>query len=134
MFAFLTTSALAAGPVKCPPHIRFTPQVSFTPPSGFTARPVPEYHFLIAANLFDGNPDDRVQLQEERRGQTDLWNLDPKRAHTLVCLYEGTDMTISTELPIGTKRCEATTKAQDSRGVRGHRIVTDRKITEVTCQ
>ena len=133
-FVLLTAPAFAADPVKCPPHIQLTPQVSITPPPGFTARPQPEYHWLTGADLFDGNPDDRMQLQQERRAQTDRWDLDSKRAHTLVCLYEGTDMTLSAPLPIGTKRCEAITKAQDSRGVRGHRIVTDRKVTEVTCQ
>jgi len=130
----LTAPALAAEPLKCPPHIQFTPQVAFTPPPGFTARQQPEYHWLVGMDLYEGNPDDRVQLQQDRRGQTDRWDLDAKRSYTVVCLYEGTELTISATVPAGAKRCEATTKAQDSRGMRGQRLVTDRKITEVTCQ
>jgi hypothetical protein len=133
-FVWLTAPALAAEPLRCPPHIQLTPQVAITPPAGFTARALPEYHWLTGADLFDGNPDERVQLKPDRIGQTDRWDLDPARAHTLACLYEGTDMTLTAALPLGTRRCTAATRAENSRGVRGHRVVTDRKVTEVVCQ
>ena len=125
--------------LSCPPLLRLTPTVTVDdPPPGWRPLAWPEYHFLSGARLFDGDPAERVQLKEEEEDDGSYgWLLErsePDRPFMLVCVYEGTEMTLAREVPAAAGRCDIRRFEEDSYGVRFGRPVTDRSRFEVSCE
>lgn len=132
-------SAVAEPLLSCPSFIRLTPTVTVEePPAGWEPRAWPQYHFLSWARLFDGDPEEMVQLKEEEEEDgSHGWLLgpsEPGRPFVLICVYEGTEMTLAAEVPAAVGRCDIRRFEEDSYGVRFGRQVTDRSRTEVTCE
>lgn len=134
------TSAAAAEPLlSCPSFLRLTPTVTVeAPPPGWEPLAWPQYHFLSWARLFDGDPEELVQLKEEEEADgSHGWLLEPSepgRPFVLVCVYEGTEMTLAGAVPAAATRCDIRSFDEDAYGVRFGRRVTEGSRTEVTCE
>jgi hypothetical protein len=125
-------SAATAAGFACPETLRLTPMQHVELPSGWAAVEEAENHYLRGARLFDGPMRDQADLIGERGG----WDLSPNegRGYTLVCQYEGTELTLAATLPAGLKRCAVTRRKANWRGVRYGREVTDGTEILVHCQ
>ena len=122
--------AAPAGPpaFSCPPHVRVTPEQRVQAPEGWRVQADSQMHWLRGAELFEGDPADRVQLREDggdRATRREWWDLDPAnpRTYHIVCRYEGLEAGIVAPVPRGLRRCTVETHRDNSRGVRHGRVV-----------
>lgn len=121
-------AAPAAPAFACPPHIRVTPEQRIEAPAPWRVQTESQMHWLRGAELFDGEPSERVQLREDgdnRQQRSAWWDMNPAnpRGHFIVCRYEGVEAGIVARVPEGLRRCTVQTFREDSRGVRHGRIV-----------
>lgn len=108
----------------CPPSIGLPSPLPFDPPAGWTARSGSALHWLRGARLFEGDPADGVELRPDGEGRREAWNLDPAARPVLVCLYEGTEATLSAPVPAGAKACTVERRPSQGRGTRAGQAVT----------
>jgi len=131
---------LAALPVRaevaCPPRLDLTPRVEPRAPEGWRVIATRQTHWLRNADLCVGDPEARVQLRpEEDRARKRLWWDLGNDTHTLVCLYEGTEVSLAAPVPAGHRRCTVETYRENSRGIRfGRPVIGPDDWGRVTCR
>ncbi|MBR0649991.1 hypothetical protein GXW78_09985 [Roseomonas terrae] len=142
----LATAATAQQPARppgppvliaCPPSVEVTARDEIHPPPGWTVRPERQRHWLRGADLFEGDPAERVQLRPEAdpRTRREWWDLgDSRQAYRLVCRYEGLESGIMAAVPAGARRCEVTSRRENSRGMRQGRVVSGPEQVVVACR
>lgn len=99
----------------CPRYVDVAPIADVNAPTGWSASSRTTRRWLRGAEMFEGDPaaNQRIRgrLVDGSRGMTE-WTIPPgSQAPTLVCLYQGTDVTLARVVPYGMRRC-ATTYAQ----------------------
>ncbi|MBW8269062.1 STY0301 family protein [Caldovatus aquaticus] len=114
--AALAAALLAPGragaqtePFGCPRYVDVAPIADVNAPAGWSAASRPTRRWLRGAEMFEGDPaaNQRIQgrLVDQSRGTTE-WTIPPgSQAPTLVCLYQGTDVTLARVVPYGMRRC-----------------------------
>lgn len=142
----LATGAVAQQPARppaapaliaCPGSIEVTPRDEIHPPAGWTVRLERERHWLRGADLFEGDPAERVQLRPDAdpRTRREWWDLgESRQPYRLVCRYEGLEAGIMATVPAGARRCEVTSRREDSRGMRHGRVVSGPGLVVVACR
>lgn len=123
--------------LTCPPSVEVLSRDEIRPPNGWEVRPEPQRHWLRGADLYEGDPAERVQLQPDadRRTRREWWDLGGNRApYRLVCRYEGLESGIMATVPAAARRCEVSSFRENSRGVRHGRIVSGPEQVVVACR
>ena len=123
--------------IACPPSVEVLSRDEIRPPTGWEVRPEPQRHWLRGADLFEGDPADRVQLRPdaEARGRREWWDLGGNRQpYRLVCRYEGLESGIMAAVPAAARRCEVTGIRGNSRGMRHGRVVSGPEQVVVACR
>lgn len=123
--------------LACPPSIEVLSREEIHPPAGWEIRPEPQRHWLRGADLFEGDPADRVQLRPdaEPRSRREWWDLGGNRQpYRLVCRYEGLESGIMATVPAAARRCEVYPIRENSRGMRHGRIVSGPEQIVVACR
>lgn len=123
--------------IACPPSVEVLSRDEIRAPNGWEVRPEPERHWLRGADLFEGDPSERVQLRPDadQRGRREWWDLGGNRQpYRLVCRYEGMESGIMAAVPAAARRCEVTTIRENSRGTRHGRVVSGPEQVVVACR
>lgn len=123
--------------LACPPSVEVMSRDEIRVPQGWEVRLERQRHWLRGADLFEGDPADRVQLRPESdpRMRRDWWDLGGNaQPYRLVCRYEGLESGIMAGVPAAAKRCEVTRFREDSRGMRHGRAVHGPEQVAVTCR
>ncbi len=123
--------------LACPRAIEVEPADRIRAPMGWEVRPERQRHWLRGAELFEGDPADRVQLRPDAdpRTRREWWDLGGNaQPYRLVCRYEGIESGIMAAVPAAARRCEVTSFREESRGVRHGRIVHGPDQVSVTCR
>jgi hypothetical protein len=123
--------------IACPPHVEADPGDRIRAPLGWEIRPERQRHWLRGADLFEGDPADRVQLQPDSDPRTRRvwWELGGNaQPYRLVCRYEGLESGIMAAVPPAAKRCEVSSFRENSRGMRHGRAVHGPEQVAVVCR
>lgn len=123
--------------IACPPSVEADPGERLRAPLGWDVRPERQRHWLRGADLFEGDPADRVQLRpdQDRRTRREWWDLGGNaQPYRLVCRYEGLESGLVAAVPAAAKRCEVTTFRENSRGMRHGRVVSGPDQVRVVCR
>jgi hypothetical protein len=123
--------------LACPASVEVMARDEISVPQGWAVRPQTQRHWLRGADLFEGDPDDRVQLEPDTEARTrrEWWDLGGNRQpYRLVCRYEGLESGIMAPVPAAARRCEVTRYRENSRGSRHGRIVSGPEQTAVACR
>ncbi len=123
--------------IACPPSVEVEPDERLRAPMGWEVRPERQRHWLRGADLFEGDPADRVQLRPETGGQPrrTWWDLGGNaQPYRLVCRYEGLAAGLVAAVPPAARLCEIRGFREDSRGMRHGRVVHGPEQVAVTCR
>lgn len=123
--------------IACPPSVEVEPAERLRAPLGWEVRPERQRHWLRGADLFEGDPADRVQLRPETGGQPrrTWWELGRNaQPYRLVCRYEGLAAGLVAPVPAAATLCEIRSVREDSRGMRHGRVVHGPEQVAVTCR
>lgn len=123
--------------IACPPQVEVESGDRIRAPMGWEVRPERQRHWLRGADLFEGDPADRVQLRPDAdpRTRREWWDLGGNaQPYRLVCRYEGLESGIMAAVPAAARRCEVSGFREDSRGVRHGRIVHGPEQVRVVCR
>jgi hypothetical protein len=123
--------------LACPPAVEVEPAERIRAPLGWEIRPERQRHWLRGADLFEGDPADRVQLRPDAdpRTRREWWDLGGNaHPYRLVCRYEGLESGIMAAVPAAARRCEVTSFRENSRGVRHGRVVHGPERVAVVCR
>jgi hypothetical protein len=123
--------------LACPGAIEVEPAERILAPAGWELRPERQRHWLRGAELFEGDPAERVQLRPDAdpRTRREWWDLGGNaQPYRLVCRYEGIEAGIMAVVPAAARRCEVTSFREQSRGVRHGRIVHGPDQVAVMCR
>ncbi|WP_198372448.1 STY0301 family protein [Roseomonas rosulenta] len=123
--------------LACPSSVEVEPADRIRTPLGWEVRPERQRHWLRGADLFEGDPADRVQLRPEAdpRTRREWWDLGGNaQPYRLVCRYEGLESGIMAPVPAAARRCEVSSFREDSRGMRHGRVVSGPEQVAVVCR
>ncbi|MBR0670870.1 STY0301 family protein [Neoroseomonas soli] len=123
--------------IACPPSIEVESGDRIRVPMGWEVRPERQRHWLRGADLFEGDPADRVQLRPDAdpRTRREWWDLGGnQQPYRLVCRYEGLESGIMAAVPPAAKQCEVTSFRENSRGMRHGRFVSGPEQVRVVCR
>ena len=123
--------------IACPPSVEVEPGERIRAPLGWEVRPERQRHWLRGAELFEGDPAERVQLRPDQdpRTRREWWELGGNaQPYRLVCRYEGLESGIMAAVPAAARRCEVAPFRENSRGVRHGRIVSGPEQVRVSCR
>lgn len=123
--------------LACPPQVEAEPGERIRAPLGWEVRPERQRHWLRGADLFEGDPADRVQLRPDAdpRTRREWWELGGNaQPYRLVCRYEGLESGVMAAVPAAAKRCEVTSLRENSRGMRHGRVVSGPEQVAVVCR
>ncbi len=123
--------------ISCPPHLDVESGDRIVVPQGWDLRPERQRHWLRGAELYEGDPADRVQLRpdQDRRTRREWWDLGGNaQPYRLVCVYEGLQSGVMATVPERARRCEVRDVPENSRGMRHGRVVTEPRRVEVDCR
>lgn len=123
--------------VACPPSVEVDSGDRLRAPLGWEVRAERQRHWLRGADLFEGDPGDRVQLRPERdpRTRREWWDLGGnQQPYRLVCRYEGLESGLMATVPPNAKQCEAAGFRENSRGMRHGRVVSGPEQVRVVCR
>lgn len=123
--------------IACPASVEVQPRDEIRPPNGWEIRPETQRHWLRGAELFEGDPADRVQLRPDAdpRTRREWWDLGGNRQpYRLVCRYEGLEAGIMATVPAAARRCEVTSFRENSRGMRHGRVVSGPEQVVAACR
>jgi hypothetical protein len=93
----------------CPRYVDVAPIADVNAPAGWSAASRLTRRWLRGAEVFEGDPAAnrplRGRIVDQSRGTTE-WTITPgAETPTLVCLYQGTDVTLTRPIPYGVRRC-----------------------------
>lgn len=123
--------------IACPPSVEVEPGERLRAPQGWEVRPERQRHWLRGADLFEGEPAARAQLQPERDGRRGRmwWNLGGNaQPYRLVCRYEGLESGLMATVPPAARICEIRAFREQSRGMRHGRVVHGPDQVSVVCR